>query len=132
MRRLAIFSLIAATVVVGSCSSTEPEATALSFRVQPSNAVAGQSIAPTVLVGFVTGDQTQVTTIDAVITVALIPTTGSAGAILSGTLVVQSVDGVAAFSDLSVDQVGAGFQLVATDADSEFAPRNSDPFNVSP
>ncbi len=135
MRRLTILSLIAATVAVVSCSSTEPQATALSFRVQPSNAVAGQPITPTVLVGFVTSDQAQVTDIDAVITVALIPTTGSAGAILSGTLVVQSVDGVAAFSDLSIDQVGvggAGFQLVATDGDSEFAPRNSNPFNVSP
>jgi hypothetical protein len=130
MRRRTILSLIAATLVVGSCSSTEPEATALSFRVQPSDAAAGQSIAPAVLVGFVTGDQTQVTSIDAVITVALIPTTGSAGAILSGTLVVQSVDGVATFSDLSIDQAGIGYQLVASA--EGFPVRNSNPFNVSP
>ncbi len=130
MRRRTILSLIAATLVVGSCSSTEPEATALSFRVQPSDAAAGQSIAPAVLVGFVTGDQTQVTSIDAVITVALIPSTGSAGAILSGTLAVQSVDGVATFSDLSVDQAGIGYQLVATA--EGFPARNSNPFNVSP
>ncbi len=129
MRRLTILSLIAATVAVVSCSSTEPQATALSFRVQPSNAVPGQPITPTVLVGFVTSDQAQVTDIDAVITVALIPTTGSAGAVLSGTLVVQSVDGVAAFSDLSIDQSGAGFQLVA--AAEGFPVKNSNPFNVS-
>ncbi len=130
MRRRTILSLIAATLVVGSCSSTEPEATALSYRVQPSDAAAGQSIAPAVLVGFVTGDKTQVTSIDAVITVALIPSTGSPNAIMSGTLVVQSVDGVATFSDLSIDQAGAGFQLVATA--EGFPPRNSNPFNVAP
>jgi hypothetical protein len=128
MRRLTILSLIAVTVVLGSCSSTEPEATALSFRVQPSNAVTGQPITPAVLVGFVDGQQTQVTDIDAVITVALIPTTGSAGAMLSGTLVAQSVDGIATFADLSIDQIGAGFQLVATA--EGFPVRNSDPFNV--
>ncbi len=132
MRRLNILSLIAVTVAVGSCSSTEPQATRLSFRVQPSNAAAGQPITPAVLVGFVDGQQTQITNIDAVITVALIPSTGSAGAIMSGTLTAQSVDGVATFSDLRIDQAGAGFQLVATDADSMFAPRNSNPFNVSP
>ena len=130
MRRRTMLSLIAVTLVVGSCSSTEPEATALSFRVQPSDATAGQSIAPAVLVGFVTGDQTQVTDIDAVITVALIPSTGSAGAIMSGTLVVQCVDGVATFSDLSIDQAGAGFQLVASA--EGFPVRNSNPFNVAP
>jgi len=130
MRRRTILSLIAATVLVGSCSSsTEPEATALSFRVQPSSATVDQPIAPAVIVGFVDGQQTQITNIDAMITIALIPTTGSAGARLSGTRVVQSVDGVATFSDLSIDQVGGGFQLLATA--EGFPERNSAGFNVA-
>jgi len=123
-----ISCLAAAVLLVGACSSTEPEATALSFRVQPSNVATGQPITPAVVVGFIDGQSDQVTNTDALITVALIPTTGSPGANLSGTLTAQSVDGVATFSDLSIDQVGAGFQLVAT-AD-EFEPRNSNPFNV--
>ena len=123
-----ISCLAAAVLLVGACSSTEPEATALSFRVQPSNVATGQPITPAVVVGFIDGQSDQVTNTDALITVALIPTTGSVGANLSGTLTVQSVDGVATFSDLSIDQAGAGFQLVAT-AD-EFEPRNSNPFNV--
>ena len=130
MRRRTILSLIAATVLVGSCSSTtEPQATALSFRVQPSNSTVDQPIAPAIMVGFIDAQQTQVTNTDAVITIALIPTTGSPGARLSGTRVVQSVDGVATFSDLSIDQVGAGFQLAATA--EGFPARNSDGFNVA-
>jgi len=130
MRRLHILSLIAATVAIGSCSSTEPEATALSFRVQPSDVAAGQPITPAVLVGFIDGQQTQITNIDAVITVALIPSTAPAGTILSGTLSAQSVDGIATFSDLRIDMAGAGIQLAATA--EGFPVRNSNPFNVTP
>ncbi len=129
MRSRTITCLAAVVLLVGACSSTEPEATALSFRVQPSNAATGQPITPAVVVGFIDGQADQVTNTDALITVALIPTSGSPGANLSPTtLTVQSVDGVATFSGLSVDQAGFGFQLVAT-AD-EFEPRNSNPFNV--
>lgn len=131
MRRLAVPSLIAVVMMVTACSSsTEPQATALSFRVHPSTAATGQPITPAVVVGFIDGQAAQVTNTDALITIGLIPTTGSPGANLSGTLTVQSVAGVATFSDLSIDQAGAGFQLVATDADNVFAPRNSNPFNV--
>ncbi len=100
----------------------------LSFRQQPANSTTGQPITPAVRVGFVDGQAAQVTNTDALIKVALNPNTGSPGANLSGTLTVQSVDGVAIFSDLSVDQAGAGFQLVATAGG--FDPRNSNPFNV--
>ena len=124
-----ITCLAAAVLLVGACSSsTEPQAVSLSFRQQPANSTTGQPITPAVRVGFIDGQAGQVTNTDALITVALIPTTGSQGANLSGTLTVQSVDGVATFSDLSIDQAGAGFQLAAT-AD-EFEPRNSNPFNV--
>ncbi len=127
MRSRTITCLAAVVLLVGACSSTEPQAVSLSFRQQPANSTTGQPITPAVRVGFIDGQATQVTNTDALITIAL-ATTGSPGANLSGTLTVQSVDGVATFSDLSVDQVGAGFQLVAT-AD-EFDPRNSNPFNI--
>ncbi|WP_224248102.1 Ig-like domain-containing protein [Hyalangium gracile] len=39
---------------------------------------------------------------------------GSAGAVLSGTLSVNPVDGLATFADLSVGQEGTGFQLTAS------------------
>lgn len=121
--------LAAVVLLVGACSSsTEPQAVALSFRQQPSNATSGQPISPAVRVGFIDGQAAQVTNTDALITVALIATTGSPGAALSGTLTVQSVDGVAIFSDLSIDQAGAGFELVATA--EGFSDKISDAFNV--
>ncbi len=128
MRSSTITCLAAVVLLVGACSSTEPQAVSLSFRQQPTNSTTGQPITPTVRVGFIDGQAAQVTNTDALITVALIPTTGSPGANLIGTLTVQSVDGVATFSNLSIDQAGAGFQLVAT-AD-EFEPWASNPFNV--
>ncbi len=128
MRSRTITCLAVVVLLVGACSSTEPQAVSLSFRQQPANSPPGQSITPAVRVGFIDGQAGQVTNTDALITIALVPLTGSPGAILSGTLTAQSVDGVATFSDLSIDQVGAGFQLAAT-AD-EFDPRNSNPFNV--
>ncbi len=128
MRSRTIICLAAVVLLVGACSSTEPQAVSLSFRQQPANSTIGQPIMPAVRVGFIDGQATQVTNTDALITVALIANTGSPGANLSGTLTVQSVDGVATFSDLGIDQAGAGFRLVAT-ADG-FAARNSNPFNV--
>lgn len=128
MRRRTILGLLAITLMVSACSTTEPQAVSLSFRQHPFNTTVGQPISPAVVVGFVDDQAAQVTNTDAIITIALIPTTGSPGAILSGTIVVESVDGVATFPDLRIDQIGAGFQLLATA--EGFPGRNSDPFNV--
>jgi hypothetical protein len=83
----------------------------LRFFVQPENAVA-HTMLPVVQVELVTalGERAHVSTPP----VTLSLKGGTAGAVLTGTLTVNPLDGVATFSDLSVDQAGTGFQLTAT------------------
>src|SRR5205823_2157089 len=45
------------------------------------------------------------------VSVVLDPTKGTPGATLSGTKTVQAVNGVATFTDLSIDKAGKGYQL---------------------
>jgi hypothetical protein len=81
------------------------------FVQQASNTAAGDAIspAPTVAVRDAYGNLTHSS---AGVNVAL--TGGTSGATLSGTRTVAAVDGVATFGDLSVDLVGAGYQLAAS------------------
>lgn len=53
---------------------------------------------------------------------------GNPASVLSGTVSVNPVDGLATFSDLSLDQEGSGFQLTATAG--ALAPADSAGFNV--
>jgi hypothetical protein len=102
----------------------------LGFTVQPSNTQFGAIITPAVQVtaadafgniatGFV-GDVTIAIGID-----------GSAlqNATLTGTLVVAAANGVATFSDLSIDQVGVGYTLVVSATGPGGA--TSRPFNIT-
>lgn len=95
------------TVTTGSFGkvafTTQPGAAApgLPFGVQP--VVTVQDSAGTTLAGY-TGP----------VTIALKPGTGPTGAILSGTLTVNAVAGVATFTDLWIDQIGTGYVLTAT------------------
>lgn len=52
----------------------------------------------------------------------------SSGAVLSGTLVRQAVNGVATFSDLTIDKAGTGYTLVASSGN--LAPVTSSAFNI--
>ncbi|HEY3269162.1 MAG TPA: choice-of-anchor Q domain-containing protein [Armatimonadota bacterium] len=62
-------------------------------------------------------------------TVALVPGSGSPGAVLSGTLTLPFTNGEAVFSDLVVDRSGVGYSLSATSG--ALAPGQSAPFNVA-
>jgi hypothetical protein len=100
----------------------------LVFLQQPSDTAAGQTI-PTVIVAVVdqfgnvvTGDNTD--------TVTLSLSTNPAGGTLSGTLAVTVINGMATFSDLSIDQPGVGYTLHAT-VGGGLPDIDSNPFNIT-
>ncbi len=120
----------------GSTSVGEPHtvnpaaASQLAFTVQPSNTQVSAIITPPV----------QVTATDAFgniasdfagnVTIA-IGTDGSLfqNANLHGTLIVAAANGVATFSDLSIDQVGGGYTLVVSATGAGSAPSHA--FNIT-
>ncbi|GMU57910.1 MAG: hypothetical protein AMXMBFR33_70560 [Candidatus Xenobia bacterium] len=89
-----------------------PTATQLSFRTQPTGTLVGQTIAPPVEVAVLDSNSNLVTTATDTITLSLSSNPG--GATLSGTLSASAVNGVATFSDLSLNQVGTGYALQAS------------------
>ena len=97
----------------GSTTVTPGAPTALAFSVQPTNAVAGVGIAPSVQVAIVDayGNLTSSTA-----SVTLAVGTNPGGGTLSGTLTVAAVAGVATFPGLSIDKTGVGYTLAASSA----------------
>lgn len=123
------------TVTAGQTATTSfaitcsTAATALSFSVQPSTARAGQPISPAVQVSAVDAQGNTITSFTGVVSISI----GRNGALLvpgrlSGTTSVNAVAGVATFSNLSIDQIGNGYTLVA--AASGLSGAESQPFNV--
>ncbi len=111
----------------GSTTVTPGAPAALAFSVQPSSAVAGVGIAPSV----------QVALVDAygnpspgAASVTLSLGTNPGGGTLSGTLTVAAVAGVATFPGLSIDKVGTGYTLAATATGLTGA--TSAAFNITP
>jgi hypothetical protein len=106
-------------------------ATHLVFTVEPTNEVAGVSIAPAVLVSALDASNNVVPVFTGGITVSIAndPSTGAA-AILSGTLTVNAISGVATFIDLSIDNTGDGYTLDATAGG--LAGVTSAAFNITP
>ena len=99
---------------------------ALAFGVQPVSSQAGALITTTVVVVDAFGNT--VTTSTALVDIAIGANPG--GGKLSGTTPVAAVQGVALFSDLSIDKVGAGYTLVANSAN--LTPATSAPFDITP
>ncbi|HEX2638325.1 MAG TPA: metallophosphoesterase [Gemmatimonadales bacterium] len=89
-----------------------PVPTALAFVVQPTNAGAGTAISPAVQVEV--RDQFGARLTTATNTVGMAIGTNPGGGTLSGTTSVAAVNGVATFSDLSINQVGPGYTLAAS------------------
>src|SRR2546426_437514 len=88
-----------------------PPATQLAFTVQPSDALVNGTISPALQVAALDADGNPVPSFTGTIAVAL--GTNSTGATLSGTTSVAAVNGVATFSDLSIDRIGT-YTLQAT------------------
>ena len=81
-------------------------ASQLVFSVQPGNAAAGASLTPAVQVAVEDANGDVVTGDNSSVTLALGANPGNGT--LAGTLTMPAVDGVATFSNLSINKVGRG------------------------
>ena len=88
-------------------------ASKLVFSTQPSNTTAGASITPAVQVSVEDANNNVVTTNTSNVTIALGTNPGSGT--LGGTLTAAAVNGVATFSNLSINKAGTGYTLTAAD-----------------
>lgn len=102
---------------------------ALQFTVQPTETNLNQAISPAVEVTLKDGLGDTITSFTGNITVALGSNPGSGA--LGGTLTKAAVAGVATFDDLTLDQPGIGYTLVATASDTlPIVSATSDGFDV--
>jgi hypothetical protein len=100
---------------LGSVVALTPAATHLAFTVQPSTTLPYLTITPAVQVTALDGLGNPVPSFNGSVTIAI----GNNGGLvtpgtLSGTLTVAFVNGVATFSDLSINQLGNGYTLAVT------------------
>jgi len=101
----------------------------LAFTVQPSTTLPLVAMRPGVQVTVLDAHGNQVTTFNGPVTITI----GRNGGFfvpgkLSGTMTVTAVDGVALFSDLSIDQLGSGYTLRVSAGGVTGA--ESAPFNI--
>lgn len=120
--------------LTGDTSSTfditgQPQvATQLAFGQQPTTTLAGKPITPSVMVQVQDKTGAVVTTDNTtVVTIAL--GNNPPSATLSGTLTATAVNGIATFSNLSLDKGGTGFTLTATAG--SLTPATSNAFDIT-
>ena len=113
-------ALPALTVLGGS-------GTRLAFSVQPTDAIAGQPVAPAVVVSVTDtlGNPAIGFTGDITLALGANPWSGT----LAGTLTRTAVAGIATFTDVALDKVGSGYTLIATAVGVNGATSN--PFAVA-
>src|SRR5439155_1657026 len=99
----------------------------LVFTVQPTNVVAGATIAPAVQVTAQDAQGNTATAFGGSVTVAI--GTNPGGGTLSGTTSLNAVNGVATFAGLNINRAGAGYTLAASAGGLGTAP--SPAFNVT-
>ena len=97
--------------VVNWVAATAGPPAQVSFTVQPTDVAAGSAITPAVQVAIQDANTITVDTSTASVTVAINDNPG--GGTLSGTTTVAAVNGIATFSDLSIDMAGVGYSLIA-------------------
>ena len=107
---------------------TPGTATQLVFSTQPSNTAAGSSITPAVTVQVEDANNNVVTTSTAAVAMAI--GTNPSGGTLSGTTSVNAVNGIATFSNLSINRTGTGYALAASSTGLTGATSNA--FNITP
>jgi hypothetical protein len=118
------------STITGSAAVTVTPAAAdhLLFLQQPTDTAAGQTISPVVVE--VVDQYGNVETSENSDTVTLSLGSNPSGGTLSGTLTLTVVNGVATFSDLSIDLTGMGYTLHAT-VDGGLPDLDSDAFSIT-
>ncbi|HEY3221678.1 MAG TPA: hypothetical protein VGJ80_13175, partial [Gemmatimonadales bacterium] len=101
---------LASVIALNPAAPQSATATRLAFTVQPSSTTPGTTIAPAVKVAALDDAGNTVSSFTGSITVRTNPGPGT----LSGTTTVSAVNGVASFSDLSIDQGAYARVLYAT------------------
>ena len=101
----------------------------LAFTTQPAGAAAGAPFTAQPVVTVLDGNGNTASSSSAAVTVAITQSTGTSGALLSGTTTVNAVNGVASFSGLGINLAGSGYTLTATSGD--LFPVTSSAFSVS-
>src|SRR5439155_511847 len=99
----------------------------LAFTVEPSNTASGAPITPAVQVSALDALGNTAQSFTGNVTVALGANPG--GATLSGTTTIAAANGVATFTDLSLDKAGTGYTL--TGASTGLSAPTSAAFNIS-
>ncbi len=113
---LAYFGQASSVVVrAGQTTTATPsfDPLSLAFKVQPGDVRFGRAIAPAVQVSIVNPAGTTITRATNSVTVAL-GSNLSGTSLSSGTETVAAVNGVATFSNLTVNDIGNGYTLVAS------------------
>jgi hypothetical protein len=130
LRFLVLVPVLLLALMAASSCTTGPVATIIVFTREPAGAVAGTAFTtqPVVLVTDNCG--CTLTGYTQTVTLAITPGTGTSGAVLSGTATVNTVNGIATFSGLSINTAGAGYSLTATCG--SLPPARSQTFNVEP
>src|SRR5205823_5982283 len=129
--QLCLAGVVLCGVALGGCSGStsgpvQPTATKLVFTVQPSNAGAGAVNTPAVQVAVQDAQGNTVTTATTNISVAI--GTNPASGTLAGTKTVAAVNGVATFANLSINDPGTGYTLIASATGLTGATSNA--FNI--
>jgi alpha-tubulin suppressor-like RCC1 family protein len=103
----------------------------LDFSVEPGNSVAGDAMSPAVQVHVQDFWNNRVTSANTAVTVAIStnPSIGGTG-VLTGTKIVNAIDGVASFTGLWINKIGTGYTLSASA--SGLGTTGSASFNISP
>jgi hypothetical protein len=138
MRILATIFVASLTAVMAACSSipetspTEPPAQAamLVFTTQPVGAITGSDFTTQPVVAVEDTRGNVVTSYQGLIVLTITSSTETGGAKLFGATTVETVNGVATFSGLSIDKAGSGYTLTATGR--SLAPATSEPFDIAP
>jgi plastocyanin len=123
---LLIGGLVAACGGDGGGPGPSPTPTQLGFTAQPGNTAVGVAITPPVTVSVQDASGSPVTSSTAPITIAI--GNNPSGAALDGTTTQSAASGVATFSDLTLDQSGAGYTLSASS--SGLTSATSSAFNI--
>jgi alpha-tubulin suppressor-like RCC1 family protein len=100
------------TAALTVSAAPPPVATQLAFTVQPTNSAAGVALSPAVEVELRDAAGQRVTSARGTVMLAVGTNPGSGT--LSGTKIVNAVNGVASFSGLSIDKAGTGYKLSAS------------------
>jgi hypothetical protein len=120
MRRLALISVLLlgvacdeGDVVTGFVPRPEP-ASRLGMLVQPSDVTVLEAISPPVRVQILNNAGQVVANSTLPVTMSITPNTGTAGAALSGQIIVNAEAGIATFNNLRINQPGTGYTLTAS------------------